>query len=68
MTGVVVARTDFVKEHPQAVETFLSEYEASVAYTNDNAADAAESDRRSMVSWRRRRSQKRRFRNAISRS
>ena len=42
MTGVVVARTDFVKEHPQAVETFLSEYEASVAYTNDNAADAAE--------------------------
>ncbi len=29
-------------EHPQAVETFLSEYEASVAYTNDNAADAAE--------------------------
>ena len=42
VTGVVVARTDFVKEHPQAVETFLSEYEASVAYTNDNAADAAE--------------------------
>ena len=23
VTGVVVARTDFVKEHPQAVETFL---------------------------------------------
>lgn len=42
VTGVVVARTDFVKEHPQAVETFLSEYEASVAYTNDNASDAAE--------------------------
>ena len=42
VTGVVVARTDFVKEHPQAVETFLSEYEASVAYTNDNVADAAE--------------------------
>ena len=42
VTGVVVARTDFVKEHPQAVETFLSEYEASVAYTNDNAANAAE--------------------------
>ncbi len=42
ITGVVVARTSFIEENPDAVETFLEEYEASLNYTNDNAAQAAE--------------------------
>lgn len=41
LTGVVVARTDFVKEHPEAVAAFLQHYEESVTYVNDNVADAA---------------------------
>lgn len=42
ITGVVVARTEFIEENPDAVETFLEEYEASLNYTNENAAEAAE--------------------------
>lgn len=42
VTGVVVARTEFIKQHPEAVSTFLEEYEASVQYTNDNVEAAAE--------------------------
>ena len=41
LTGVVVARTDFIKEHPEAVAAFLQHYEESVAYVNSNVADAA---------------------------
>lgn len=40
-TGVVVARTDFINEHPQAVEAFLAEYEESVNYTLNNMDEAA---------------------------
>lgn len=45
--GCVVVRTEFAKEHPQAVETFLTEYEASIRYMTDpanlsEAADLAE--------------------------
>ena len=41
--GCIVARTDFVEENPEAVESFLLSYEASIAYMNDeaNLADAA---------------------------
>ncbi len=35
ITGVVVARTDFVKENPQAVADFLAAYKASVDYVTD---------------------------------
>ena len=35
--GCLVARTGFVKEHPQAVEHFLTEYEASIAFMSDPA-------------------------------
>ena len=40
--SAVVARTDFVEEHPQAVQTFLEEYEASVTYVKDNAEQAGQ--------------------------
>ena len=41
LTGVVVARADFVKEHPAAVSNFL-QYSASVDWVNANTAEAAE--------------------------
>jgi len=41
LTGVVVARTDFIKEHPEAVAAFLQHYGESVAYVNANVTDAA---------------------------
>ena len=42
LTGVVVARADFVEEHPAAVEQFLTSYADSVDWVNDNTAEAAE--------------------------
>ena len=42
LTGVVVARAEFVEQHPAAVEAFLTEYAESVAWVNDNTAEAAE--------------------------
>ena len=41
ITGVVVARKDFVEEHPAAVAAFLDDYAASVDWVNENTADAA---------------------------
>ncbi|MFV0497996.1 MAG: ABC transporter substrate-binding protein [Candidatus Fimivivens sp.] len=42
VTGVVVARTDFINENPQAVADFLTAYEASVDYVTDpNNIEAA---------------------------
>lgn len=41
LTGVVVARADFVKENPDAVKNFLSHYKDSVDYVNENTEDAA---------------------------
>lgn len=41
VTGVVVARTDFVEEHPEAVAAFMNHYQESVDYVNDNVGDAA---------------------------
>lgn len=38
----VVARTEFIEENPQAVNTFLEEYEASINYVNTNVDEAAE--------------------------
>lgn len=42
VTGVVVARTDFVEEHPEAVAAFMKHYQESVDYVNDNVSDAAQ--------------------------
>ena len=40
-TGVVIVRKEFAEANPEAVETFLSEYADSVAYTESNVADCA---------------------------
>ncbi len=42
VTGVVVARTEFIEEYPEAVQAFLDEYSTSVEYVNENTADAAQ--------------------------
>lgn len=42
VTGVVVARRDWVDSHTDAFNAFLDEYPASAAYTNDNVDSAAE--------------------------
>lgn len=41
ITGVMIARTAFVKEQPEAVAAFLEAYEASVRFTLENTAEAA---------------------------
>ena len=41
ITGVVVARTAFIEENPQAVSDFMDAYAASVAYVNANTEEAA---------------------------
>lgn len=38
----IVARTDFIRENPQAVENFLADYQVSVDYVNGDPAAAAE--------------------------
>lgn len=42
VTGVVVARKDFVEQNPEAVERFLEHYQASVEFVNSKVEDAAE--------------------------
>lgn len=42
VTGVIVARTAFIEENPQAVQDFLAEYESSIHYVNTNVEDAAD--------------------------
>ncbi len=39
--GCLVARKDFVEEHPDAVRQFLEEYAASAAFANDNTEECA---------------------------
>ncbi len=39
--GCVVARTGFVEDHPAEVDAFLEEYGASIAYAQEQPADAA---------------------------
>ena len=41
ITGVMVVRTEFLEANPDAVAAFLSEYEASIAYVNENPAEMA---------------------------
>ncbi len=42
ITAGLIARAEFVNEHPQAVAQFLEEYAASTAYVNENVEDAAQ--------------------------
>ncbi len=41
VTGVVIARTEFVQENPQAVSAFLDHYKDSVGFVQNNTQDAA---------------------------
>ncbi|MDR1070292.1 MAG: ABC transporter substrate-binding protein [Gracilibacteraceae bacterium] len=42
ITGVIVARTEFVRENPDAVNAFLDHYKDSVAFAQSDPAAAAE--------------------------
>lgn len=42
VTGVLVVRKSFAEENPEAVEKFLSEYEASIKSVNSDASAAAQ--------------------------
>lgn len=42
VTGVVIARSEFAEQYPEAVDSFLEEYSASVDYVSANAAEAAQ--------------------------
>lgn len=42
LTGVVMARTEFVEQYPEAIEEFLDKYSASVDYVNSNVSEAAQ--------------------------
>lgn len=41
VTGVIVVNKKFLEKNKEAVNTFLSEYEASASYVNSNGEDAA---------------------------
>ena len=41
ITGVMVARKDFVEQNKDKVASFLKEYEASIKYANENVEDTA---------------------------
>lgn len=42
VTGVVVVNKEFLDSHPEAVEDFLKEYQASTEFVNENVDAAAE--------------------------
>lgn len=42
ITGVVVARSDFIQNQPEAVEAFLTDYAASVEYSLENVSETAQ--------------------------
>lgn len=42
ITGVTVARKEFVESHPDFIESFLKDYQNSVNYVNYNVSDAAQ--------------------------
>lgn len=41
LTGVIVARKEFVENNPEALNAFMDSYKASVEYVNGNGAEAA---------------------------
>ena len=41
LTGVTIVRKEFAEEHPEQVEAFLAAYSESVAFVNENVAEAA---------------------------
>lgn len=41
VTGVTIVRNEFLKEHPEAVDAFLTDHKNSVDYVNSNVEEAA---------------------------
>ena len=41
ITGVVVARTEYIESHPNSLEKFMTDYAESVAFTQSNPDEAA---------------------------
>ena len=39
--GVAVARADFIEQNPETVKQFMADYAQSVAFVNENTAEAA---------------------------
>lgn len=42
VTGVLVVRTEFARQYPNALETFMKEYEASINFLSEDTEKAAE--------------------------
>ncbi len=42
ITGIAVARADFIEQHPEAVKQFMDDYRESVIFAQQNVADAAQ--------------------------
>lgn len=42
ITGIAVARADFIEQHPEAVKQFMDDYRESVIFAQRNVADAAQ--------------------------
>lgn len=42
VTGVVLARREFVEQYPEQIEAFLNEYKESAEFVNANVAEAAQ--------------------------
>lgn len=42
ITGVVIARSEFAEQYPEAIGSFMEEYKASVEYVNSDNAGAAQ--------------------------
>lgn len=42
VTGVIIARSEFIDAHPEAVKVFLDEYTASCEFVNENVEAAAQ--------------------------
>lgn len=42
ITGALVARTDFIKENPEAVKAFMDDYKSSVEYVNADISEASQ--------------------------
>lgn len=41
LTGVLIVRTEFAEQNPEAIKSFLAEYQASTEWVNANPADAS---------------------------
>ena len=53
VTGVVIARNDYLKEHEADVDAFMDAYKASVEFVNSDTEAAAEANTRSVHRCRR---------------